>query len=460
MDADIELNDEFQEAVDLMENTSQHLFITGKAGTGKSTLLRYFRKQTKKNIVVLAPTGVAALNVQGQTIHSFFGLRPGNEREHIHKVKGDKGKVMKNLQTLVIDEVSMVRADMMDCIDMALRLNRGKSHLPFGGVQMIFIGDLYQLPPVVTYADRHLFEEEYASPYFFSAAVFTKTPFHYIELEQVYRQKDETFIEILNRIRNQCVTDEDLRALNGRYIPGLDVKVGESSIQLTSTNRAADAINTHALGQVKEQEFEMKGKVDGKFGKRLPAPTSMAIKVGAQVMMLNNDRDKRWVNGSIGVVLDIKKPIGALNTLSITVQLTDGKKVTVEKHTWETVQFVYDEDSGGIQPLTIGSYVQYPLMLAWAVTIHKAQGKTFDDVVIDVGRGAFAHGQMYVALSRCTSLEGVTLRAPFRREDVLLDKRITVFVDGCKSGEIQKGMEAPVDQSSMDFEEEIVYEPM
>ena len=425
MPDNIELNEQFKRALDLLENTDKNVFITGKAGTGKSTLLNYFRSITKKKIVVLAPTGVAALNVNGETIHSFFGFKPNVTIENIKKLSPQKARIYKELETIIIDEISMVRADLLDCIDYFLRINvRNK---PFGGIQMVFIGDLYQLPPVVTSGEKELFTKRYNSQYFFDADVIRDLPLEFIELEKVYRQKDERFIQLLNEIRNNTISEESLALLNSR----VGVELPESSdyiVYLTPLNATVDAINMEKLNLLKGRLYRWEAYIEGDFDKSsLPGDPILSLKKGAQVMMLNNDSKGRWVNGSIGKVVGISSGKGE-DEDKIEVQFPDGRIEEVIPYTWEIFHYRYNEEKKLIESETIGSFTQYPLKLAWAVTIHKSQGKTFDRVIIDLERGVFAPGQVYVALSRCTSFEGIVLKKPVKKGHILLDKRIVEFL--------------------------------
>ncbi len=430
---EIDLNEGFRAAVAMMERTSNNVFITGRAGTGKSTLLEYFRSMTRKNVAVLAPTGVAALNVKGQTIHSFFWFRPDITLDAVEEVRYRQRKELyQSLDAIVIDEISMVRADLLDCIDRFMRLNGKDANSPFGGVQMIFIGDLYQLSPVVTDGESELFRSHYKSQYFFDAHSFKEIPVEFIELDEHYRQTDKNFIALLNAIRNDTATAENLNALNDRYDPIYVPQTVERYITLTSTNALADRINDENLERLKGKRYEFKATVTGDFEKKtLPADENLSVKVGMQVMLLNNDTAKRWVNGSIGVVIGVD--MGEEGGEAIAVTLADGSDVTVERHAWEVTKLTYDRKQAKLVPHAIGSFTQYPMMPAWAVTIHKSQGKTFDKVIIDIGDGTFAHGQLYVALSRCTTLEGIVLRKRIENRHILMDKRIVEFLQKFKA---------------------------
>lgn len=425
----IEINEQFREALELMEKTNKNVFITGKAGTGKSTLLDYFRSFTKKKIIVLAPTGVAALNVQGETIHSFFGFRPDVTLENLPKPSKGKKKILKKLDAIIIDEISMVRADLLDCVDCFLRLYGKREDRPFGGIQMIFIGDLYQLPPVFTRREAQAFRRHYRSSYFFDSRVFESLPMELIELEKVYRQRDERFIELLNDIRNNRVTEEDLVLLNSRV--GVESPAKKSSdcvVHLTTLNRIASKVNTEHLERLRGKKYKWEARITGNFDRNsYPTDRELHLKIGAQVMMLNNDARGRWVNGSIGRVAHIKFSREE-NRHIISVRFQNGRIEDVLPYTWEIFHYKYDEKSGRIETETVGSFTQYPLRLAWAITIHKSQGKTFDRVIVDIGYGTFAHGQVYVALSRCTSLEGIVLKKPIEKKHIFMDWRIVDFL--------------------------------
>ena len=414
-----DINDEFKSAFDLMENTSECLFITGKAGTGKSTLLKYFKANTGKKIIVLAPTGVAAINIGGQTIHSFFRLPPKIIRKDTIKRLRDKSLV-ENIDMVIIDEVSMVRADLMDGIDYALRLNRGKMKTPFGGVQMVFFGDLFQLSPVVENEAREILEERYASPYFFSAKVFNDCHLKFVELSTIYRQKDDSFMELLNRVRNKEYTEEDLDKLNERVRKDTAILKKDQTVILTTTNSLANAINKDRLSKLPGKEITYEAMASGKFEESAyPTDTSLKLKKGAQVIMIRNDPNKQWVNGTLAQVV-------ALSNDSIVVDI-DGRTCDVPVVRWDKIEYSYNEEEDKIEDEVVGAFAQYPIKLAWAITIHKSQGQTFDKVVIDLGSGAFTHGQLYVALSRCTRLDGIRLKRPVRPSDIIFDPRIYGF---------------------------------
>jgi len=431
----LDLNPDFKRALEVMETTNKNVFITGRAGTGKSTLLNYFRKNTEKKVVVLAPTGVAAINVCGQTIHSFFKFKPSVTLESVKRLKEDKQKnIYKKIQTIVIDEISMVRADLLDCMDKFLRLNGNIPDKPFGGVQMIFIGDLFQLPPVVTSQEKELFQNHYQSPYFFSARFFGSFKMEFIELEKIYRQQDERFIALLNSIRNKTTTEEDIILLNQRV--NTEGNTDDASIYLTPKNVDANCINAEKLEQLPEKLYNFEASIDGTFGREYyPTHQTLQLKEGAQVMMVMNDPRGRWVNGTMGKVYRIIKQDG---DMVIKVALENGEKIEISTYTWEVHRFVLEE--GNIKAETIGSFTQYPLVLAWALTIHKSQGKTFNRVTLDIGSGAFMPGQVYVALSRCTTFEGLILKKPIQKQHIWLDYNVIKFITQFQYQESDKKM--------------------
>lgn len=428
---DIDLNEKFIQTFQLLENTNKNVFITGRAGTGKSTFLKYFRRETHKNIVVLAPTGVAALNVEGQTIHSFFFFKPDITPDSVGTIRLRKNKkqIFKQIDMIIIDEISMVRSDLLDSVDAFLQLHGKYEGLPFGGIQMVFIGDLYQLPPVVTQYERDIFKGIYASPYFFDAKSFPYLNMQTIELDQIYRQDEFEFVDILSAVRNRNITKAQLHKLNQRFKPDFVPSKGELYIYLTPTNALADDINRKKLSELKGDLFASDGTMTGEFEQRsLPTHVKLELKPGAQVMLLNNDPEGRWINGTIGELIAIDQ-----DELMLTVKLEDKRIVTVTPFTWEMFRFSYNEEIGSLESETIGSFTQFPLKLAWAVTIHKSQGKTFSKVVLDMGQGSFSHGQTYVALSRCTRLDGLVLKKPILNQHILLDRRVVDFMDKQKS---------------------------
>lgn len=438
----MEFSKEAQSAINYIFGTNKNVFITGKAGTGKSTLLSHLRLHIKKKAVVLAPTGISAINVNGETIHSFFSLKPGFEKEEAFKKRIDeeRAKKYRKLDTIFIDEISMVRADLLDAIDIFLRKAR-KSALAFGGVQMIFIGDLYQLPPVVTPNDKEKFFSEYKAPYFFNAEVFRgqtdlfSIPFELInvELTKIYRQSDSEFIEILNAIRTNQTKGIHFLRLNSRYNPTFVPPKDEKYIYLVTTNAAAKEINKSKLSEINEEVISYDASMTGDFPTSFhPNDLELTLKVGAQIMFIYNDPERRWVNGTLGKVIDVKyinSEDGSEIIPLLLVEKEDGQTVEVTPFTWEISKYIFVD--GNFEREIMGTFRQLPIKLAWAITIHKSQGKTFDKVIIDLGRGSFAHGQTYVALSRCTSLEGIVLKKKLWSGSIIMDERVKQYFDGC-----------------------------
>jgi hypothetical protein len=418
----IEVNAQLQAAFDAVAAGRQIIFVTGGAGTGKSTFIRELRARfPEKQSIVLAPTGVAALNAGGQTIHSFCRLpfRPVMPQD-IRKV--DETDVIKALDLLIVDEISMVRADVLDGIDAFLRINR-KSELPFGGVQIVLVGDLFQLPPVVTSRDEEMIAQLYATPHFFSARCLKGLKFFPIELEIVYRQRDASFASLLACIRDGEGAADAVRRLNelcvGRVLKG-------HHLILVPTRNAAATENDARLAALRGTLRTYQARCEGSFVKagddRLPAPQQLSLKAGAQVMFVRNDPERRWVNGTIGVVT-------ALRDDKIEVRLDDGTELDVEPVEWQDIRYAVEDKTKTIVEEVGGTYVQFPLMPAWAVTIHKAQGLTLARVMVDLARGAFAEGQVYVALSRCQTMEGLSLRRPVRVHEVRCSEAARTFYE-------------------------------
>jgi ATP-dependent exoDNAse (exonuclease V) alpha subunit len=424
----VALSSEFTGILDQLEYTQDHLFITGRAGTGKSTLLQVFRNTTKKRVVVLAPTGIAALNVKGQTIHSFFGFPPRLlNRSEIERRKNFR--IYVNIDMIIIDEISMVRADMIDNIDYFLRINRNVNQ-PFGGVQMVFFGDLFQLPPVVsTTFEKEYFRTTYQTPYFFSALVIPYISLKMVELLHVYRQEERNFINLLDNIRLNRLDYEDFMYLNERHLPAPEEKA--YFITLCSRNEIANRINEQELKAIDLPGVEYQASITGEFNPHLfPTEFNLVLKVGAQVMFVKNDLQKQFVNGTIGI---IKEATYDRIMVSIADDHGDEKCIEVDKQEWEILKYENDpEKPGQITTKVTGIFKQYPLKLAWAITIHKSQGKTFDRVIIDMGGGAFESGQTYVALSRCRTLDGVILKQPLRNRDIIVDERVTEYYEQVK----------------------------
>jgi ATP-dependent exoDNAse (exonuclease V) alpha subunit len=424
----IEITPEYKEVFDAIERRDPFIFVSGRAGTGKTTLVTHLRDTLDGNVVVVAPTGVAALQVRGVTIHSFFKFPPRLifPEEDIKKLKDRR--LYSKIRLLIIDEVSMVRADIVDAIDLFLRVNGPKEGIPFGGVQVLFVGDLFQLPPVVRSEELEVLRSRsYEAPYFFHAMALHRQELTCIELKKIYRQKDASFTALLNDIRVDRDVPKALEILNAAcYLE--TAEQDEHAITLTTNNAKADNINLRQSQAIQTEPVILTGQVSGRFNvdeRNLPAPLNLTLKVGSRVMLTANDQTypKRWVNGSLGVVRTITSDY-------VKVELDHPlSKVYVEvpKSQWETYQYEFDDLTQQIKPVVIGTYSQYPLMLAWAVTIHKSQGKTLERVKVDLSGGAFAPGQVYVALSRCTSLEGITLEKPIRRSDVKCDPNVKNF---------------------------------
>jgi len=407
--------EEYRTALAFLREGSGHLFVTGRAGTGKSTLLRALRDIVPGELVVVAPTGLAAVNVGGQTVHSFFGLPPRLIRpEDIRRSRN--GTVMRKLAFLVIDEVSMVRVDLMWAIDQSLRVNRGRPREPFGGVRLVLFGDLHQLPPVVQEAEvaAHL-DSEFGGPFFFSVSALTEgAGTQRLELTQVFRQSDEALISVLNRIRDGEANEADLEELNTRVAPIRTLGEGERFVILTPTNAAAQRINTAYLDALPGLALTYEAGITGDFTQAShPTDSALILKPGAKVILLRNDPDRRWVNGTIA-------RISRLEEKKVMIEVA-GREHELEPVSWEQRRYAYDKEQEKIVGTVAGTFKQYPVRLAWALTIHKAQGLTLDNVYIDLGRGTFAHGQAYVALSRCRSLEGLALARPLAPRDILFD---------------------------------------
>ncbi|MFZ1721539.1 MAG: PIF1 family ATP-dependent DNA helicase [Microgenomates group bacterium] len=421
----IDLTDEQQELFDNLERFNNSVFVTGKAGTGKSLLLQYFRTFTHKTIVVLAPTGVAALNVGGQTIHSLFRL-PFSvitpEKMLELRLTTPQTKLLRNLDTMIIDEISMVRVDVLEAIDFLLKKARN-SELPFGGVQMVLFGDLYQLPPVVTSSDLHsYFIEKYGGEFCFNATSWQELNPKIIELSTIFRQTDRTFVDVLNAVRHGNPKEELLQKLNARA----DVEhPAEGSIILATTNSAVTKINSIKVAELSGKTFLLHANISGDIEKSaFPTDEILELKHGAQIMMMKNDPDKRWVNGSLGIIHSISEDV-------VKVKI-DGFVYKVEPEIWNKIAYEYNSAKKKIEEKIIGTFTQHPLRLAWAITIHKSQGQTYSSVIIDLGWGAFAHGQTYVALSRCEKLETLYLRRQVRPRDIIVNKSVRAFMGGEK----------------------------
>lgn len=439
-------NQEWQQALQVIQYTRRSLFLTGKAGTGKSTFLRYVAQHTKKKYVILAPTGIAAINAGGQTLHSFFKLPfhpllPNDSRYNIRNIRktlkysGDTTKLLRELELIIIDEISMVRADIIDFIDKVLRIYCRNMRVPFGGKQLLLVGDIFQLEPVIKEDEWRLMQPFYASAYFFSAKVWQEMELVSIELRKVYRQSDARFIGLLDRIRQNQTTAEDLRAINERLdaSPKKGKKEGTLAITLATRRDTVDYINDQKLKELEGRSSVFQGVIKGEFPETsLPAPMELEVKPGAQVIFIKNDKEKRWVNGTLGVVIYIDEGEGI-----ITVVDEDGHEYDVEREVWENMRYTFNEKEQKIEEELLGTFVQFPLRLAWAITVHKSQGLTFRQVKIDFsGGGAFAGGQTYVALSRCTSLEGITLTEPIRQSDIFVRAEVVSFAQRYNNGQL------------------------
>lgn len=424
----------YELAYEYVQHTNRCIFLTGKAGTGKTTFLRRLKKECPKQLTVVAPTGVAAINAEGVTIHSLFQLPPQlfiptiEARRQLFsemQMRGTKQRVLRNLELLVIDEVSMVRADLLDAIDAVLRHFKHQPRLPFGGVQVLFIGDLFQLSPVARESEWQILREFYSGPYFFQAQVFQELKPVYIELDHVFRQTNNDFVEILNQVRNNTLSAESLKILNKQYIPDFEPsRQSEHYITLSTHNSKVDAINQREMQMLKGKEYIYNAEIKDTFPESMfPIDKTLTLKVGARVMFVKNDssQEKLYYNGKLGVVK-------SLSSTTIQVVCEDDKVIDVHSETWENIRYTAVAGSDTVTSEVIGSFSHFPLRLAWAITIHKAQGLTFDRVVIDAA-DAFAAGQVYVALSRCRSLDGVVLLTPIPSRALTNARDVLYFTD-------------------------------
>ena len=427
-------NQELQNALQIIQYTNRSVFLTGKAGTGKSTFLRHICNITKKKHVVLAPTGIAAINAGGATLHSFFKLPfhpllPNDTQYNARNIRGtmkynqEKRKLLQELELIIIDEISMVRADIIDFIDKILRIYCRNMREPFGGKQILLVGDIFQLEPVVKDEERQLLQPFYPNSFFFSAHVFREIQLVSIELKKVYRQTDEHFIHLLDKIRKSETTVSDLYTLNQRV--GRDIDTSGMSITLSTRRDTVDYINQQKLEELPDETVMFEGVVTGEFPENsLPTPKELELKCGAQILFIRNDKEHRWVNGTLGIIIGFDINEGRE---TIYVHTDDEEDVIVEREVWSNVKYTFNEQEKKIEEHEIGTYTQFPLRLAWAITVHKSQGLTFKHVKIDFTGGAFAGGQTYVALSRCTSLEGISLKEPLRRSDIFVRPEVVQF---------------------------------
>ena len=424
-----------QKALQIIQFTRRSLFLTGKAGTGKSTFMRHIAATIKKKHIILAPTGIAAINAGGSTLHSFFKLPfhpllPTDKRYSARNIRdtlkynGEKTKLLREVELIIIDEISMVRADIIDFIDKVLRIYNRNMREPFGGKQLLLVGDIYQLEPVIKEDERQLLRPFYPSCFFFDAHVFREMQLIAVELKKVYRQRDAQFISLLDHIRTSQVSDNDLRLLNARVNAEIGTEEGRLSITLSGRRDTVDYINEKQLNTLPDQPTIFYGHIEGEFPESsLPTPIELEVKTGAQVLFIKNDKERRWVNGTLGTIIGFGDEEDGI----IYVRTEDGRDFDVEREIWSNVRYTFNEKEQKIEEEEIGSYQQFPLRLAWAITVHKSQGLTFNNVKIDFTGGVFAGGQTYVALSRCTSLQGISLQEPIRRENIFVRTEVTNF---------------------------------
>jgi ATP-dependent exoDNAse (exonuclease V) alpha subunit len=435
-----ETNFEFNRAADLVNNSNKLVYLTGKAGSGKTTFLKYIKQITRKKTVVLAPTGVAALNAGGQTIHSFFKIAPSvylpddfrlrtsyniddEDKRTIYdnfRYKKGQKKLISEMELLIIDEISMVRCDLLDVVDRLLRVFREKENVPFGGVQVVLIGDAFQLPPIAQNDHWELLKNYYETPFFFDSLILKNYKPYYIELKKIYRQQDLDFINLLNNIRINKVSDNDMELLNSRFLPAIFKNDNLNHVIIATHNRLVDDTNNRKLEELSAKLVTYEAEITGEFpDSMMPTEKFLKLKVGSQIMFIRNDTDKKYFNGKIA---KIKK----LEDTKITVEMPDGKDIEVKKFTWNNLNFSWNTKEKKIDETSVGEFSQFPVKLAWSVTVHKCQGLTFDNVIADIGN-SFSPGQVYVALSRCTSLEGLVLKSKINRSAIKTDPNVIRF---------------------------------
>ncbi len=437
-------NQEMQKALQIIEFTRRSLFLTGKAGTGKSTFMRHIASTIKKKSIILAPTGIAAINAGGSTLHSFFKLPfhpllPNDSKYNARNIRNtlkynsEKCKLLREVELIIIDEISMVRADIIDFIDKVLRIYNRNMREPFGGKQLLLVGDIYQLEPVLKEEDKQLLSPIYPSSFFFDARVFREMQLVSVELRKVYRQRDPLFIELLDHIRSSEVNQADLNLLNNRVNAPIGNDDSHLSITLSTRRDTVDYINEKQLSLLPGSSIVFNGNIQGDFPESsLPTPMCLEVKTGAQILFVKNDKDKRWVNGTLGTIIGF----GDTEDGIIYVRTEDGRDLDVQREIWSNVKYTFNEKEQKIEEQEIGTYEQFPLRLAWAITVHKSQGLTFNNVKIDFTGGVFAGGQTYVALSRCTSLKGISLQEPIRKSDIFVRPEVTKFAHNYNNPQI------------------------